>query len=101
MSSKYTENQLRFLKTMTKYIWWQTEEESLENISHVISQVLNIGTLEDLSMLFSLFSHKVLIETLANSKPGYFSQRSWNFWHVKLLRCDLKDIPPLPRRGFY
>ena len=101
MAETYTAEQRNILRELTKYIWWQTPEETLKNSMRLIAQVLNIGTLEDLVILFNNFPKEDITESLIKAEPGYFNEKSWYFWHIYLLKYDYQDIPPLPRRGFY
>jgi hypothetical protein len=101
MTENYTAEQRKILRDLSKYIWWQTPEETLENSRRLIAQILNIGTLEDLIILFNNFHKDDISESLVRAEPGDFNEKSWYFWHIYLLKRDYKDIPPLPQRGFY
>lgn len=96
----FTSSQIEVLKTFTKkYIWWKNTEESLLNPERIICQVMNIGTLEDASLLEKSFKKEVLIEFLKNSELGWLDLKSWNFWHLRFgLKSYLDPVPPLPVR---
>jgi hypothetical protein len=83
-----------------KYIWWQTPESAPMNPHRIIAQVMNIGTFEDARALLKHAGEAELRQVLQNARPGEFSERSWNYWHLVLGVARLDSIPPLPVRRF-
>jgi hypothetical protein len=98
----YTKRQIDFLKSMTKYIWWESVEESLARPQRILAQVMELGTTEDIADVIDLFSEEALTDILKNAESGWFSARSWNFWHFRLnLAKKSEDIPPMKKRSFF
>ncbi len=83
-----------------KYIWWKTPTEAMACPRRVMAQVMDIGTLDDNVRLLDAAGGELLAAVLANASPGWFSPRSWAFWHCKLGLSDAHHIPPMPRRRF-
>jgi len=83
-----------------KYIWWKDPEDSIRYPKKIISQVMNIGTIEDLSSLSDLLPAEYLIETLSSAEIGQFSAKSWEFWHYRLGICEFGKVPEMPARSF-
>jgi len=80
------------------YIWWMTPEQAMENPKRVMAQVMNLGTGQDREVLESLVDAETLKSVLQGAKAGWFTQKRWIFWHVRLKVCDSDKVPPLPKR---
>lgn len=84
-----------------KYIWWQSSKESLAYPLRVVAQVLNLGTAPDCITLEEYFGKKMMRAALKQAEPGWFRERSWNFWHYRLgLTPWGAEPPPLPTRSY-
>lgn len=88
------------LEFAAKYIWWKDPEDAIRYPKKVISQVMNIGTLEDMSSLSELLPAEYLIGTLTSAEIGQFSDKSWGFWHYRLGLCEFGKVPAMPSRSF-
>ena len=55
----------------------------LRQPDRVIAQVLEFGDFDSL---------------LRRAQPGWFSPRSWSYWHLKLGLSASGAVPPLPQR---
>lgn len=84
----------------SRYIWWKTPEESVETPSRVMAQVMNIGDYEDVHNLYLLVGDDVLRDVLENAEAGWFNERSWCYWHVRLGLSNGDDVPRMPVRRF-
>ena len=97
----FEDNRSLILGLAKKYIWWENPEAALRNPYRVLAGAMNLGTLEDYHSLFKVFGGQVLAETLKKSAPGWFSPKSWSFWHRVLGIGDVSEpVPPLPERDF-
>jgi len=83
-----------------KYIWWKTPEEALRHPARVIAQVMDLGEFRDVAELSAAVGEDVLRQTLQQAQAGWFSPRSWHFWHYRLRLCGAGQVPPLPQRTF-
>lgn len=83
-----------------KYIWWQPPEVAVKDRHRVIAQVMNLGTFEDVQALRKQAGEMALKQVLREARPGEFSERSWNYWHLILRLSQLRAVPPLPVRRF-
>ena len=85
----------------TRYIWWKTADDALRYPERILAQVMNLGTYEDLGRLLATFTDEVLRDVLERAEPGWFNERSWAFWHVRMGSTPMNGTPPpLPRRTF-
>lgn len=84
------------LKRLRKrYIWWKTPGiEPDEN--RTIAQVMDIGTYEDVKALTAEVGRIRIKQVLSDARPGWFSSRSWDYWHLVLGLSKFDEIPPQP-----
>ncbi len=80
-----------------KYVWWETPEWACKHPYVFLANLMNLGFWEDWCLARQIFGDQFLREVLLNAPPGYFSNRSWDYWHLKL---GFDKIPPLPKRKF-
>ena len=84
-----------------KYIWWQAPEEAARRPQRVMAQVMDLGTFADVRMLEKTAGAQALAEVISQAEPGWFSPRSWHFWHCRLgLVQSGRPVPALPVRRF-
>jgi hypothetical protein len=83
-----------------RYIWWKSPEEALRYPGHVIAQVMNIGSYEDVQKLRSLVGEAALIDAISKAEAGQFNEKSWHYWHYRLGLADLGRVPSLPVRQY-
>jgi len=83
-----------------KYIWWQKPEEAVQRPRRVMAQVMNLGTFADVRALEKAAGPAALAEVLRGAEPGWFTPRSWHFWHHRLGLVKSGPVPALPTRCF-
>ena len=97
-----TPNQERaLLEPLTaRLIWWQPAEDSLRHPDRVIARVMDIGEYDAVLRLRRELGDRRLTSVLRKAQAGWFSPRSWTYWHRKLGVTPSGPVPPLPRRSF-
>lgn len=89
------------LELAKKYIWWQAPGEAVSDPYRVLSGAMNLGSYDDYKKILNSFGEVVLLKVLNSSAPGWFSARSWSFWHRVLDAVGISEsVPPLPKREF-
>lgn len=84
-----------------KYIWWQAPEEAARRPRRVMAQVMDLGTFADVRTLEKTAGAQALADVIDQAEPGWFSARSWHFWHHRLgLVPSGRPVPDLPMRRF-
>ena len=83
-----------------KYIWWQQPEEAAQRPQRVMAQVMDLGTFADVRALEKAAGPAALAEVIRGAEPGWFSPRSWHFWHLRLGLAGVGAVPALPTRSF-
>lgn len=83
-----------------KYIWWQTPEEAALRPQRVMAQVMDLGTFADVRSLEKAAGPDALAQVVRHAEPGWFSPRSWHFWHRRLGLAVDGVVPAMPVRRF-
>lgn len=89
------------LQLAKKYLWWQKPEEAVSRPERVLAAAMNSGSLEDYQTLYRVFGVQTLSSVVQMQIPGWFSVKSWSFWHRVLDLTPLSEaVPPPPGREF-
>lgn len=81
-----------------KYIWWKTPEEAVAFPERVIAQVMELGDYDDVQTLARDVGDAVLRRVIGRAEPGWFSEKSWAYWHYRLGLARIGHVPALPVR---
>jgi len=84
-----------------RYLWWRPADGRPFPEARLIAQVMNIGTYSDIRRLESEFRPRQLARVMLDAAPGWFSDRSWEFWRGRLKDSGLPIPPSAPRRPFH
>lgn len=71
------------IPTSFKPYLWSYDFDNLDKENHkkiIVTQVLNLGSLEAVKDLFHFYSKKDIQSCLRDTKPTTFNKRSYNFW---------------------
>jgi hypothetical protein len=84
-----------------KYLWWRPIDGQLFSQDRVVAQAMNLGTYEDIIRLEVVLGQVRLAEVMLHAEPGWFSDRSWEFWRGRLSYATGAVLPEkAPRRAF-
>ena len=86
------------LKDMAHYIWWEKPDVAVQDPYRLIAQVMNMGLMDDVLRVLHECGRDCLKDILKNAEPGWFTPKSWNFWHIFLRLSKYNNVPPLPER---
>ena len=92
------DNSYNLRRLATKYIWWKNPEEALKNPDRILAQVMDIGDYNDALFLIQHVGEDRLRRVLAQAEAGFFSPKSWTYWHYRLGLSKLGEVPDLPTR---
>lgn len=86
-----------------KYLWWENPKKIVKTDPYrVLASAMRYANEKSEMAKLNGLDKNILIEVLHNAQPGWFDKKSWSYWHYILHVISIdKDIPPLPKRGFY
>ena len=76
-----------------KYVWWQAPGHTLADGRLLLAQMMTLGTADDVRWLLSVVSSEDMLRVLDDPPVGVFNRRSWAFWHLRLGRDVIPDLP--------
>jgi hypothetical protein len=81
-----------------RYVWWQPPEQTLARRDHLLCQLMQLGTFEDVREARKLLGDDAFRQALRAAPPGVLDPPSWNFWHLLLFHLPPPPPPvrPLP-----
>ena len=96
----YSLTDKELLEDFAHYVWWEQKDEIIANnpLRIVASAMKEANDLQQFKKVCE-FSDDLLRKTLNNAQAGWFDNKSWHFWHIRLYGIDCV-IPPLPKRGY-
>jgi hypothetical protein len=84
-----------------RYLWWQPVAELPFTEDRVVAQIMNFATYDDLLRLEAGLGQSRLVSVMLHAEPGWFSDRSWEFWRGRLSFATGAALPDkAPRRAF-
>jgi hypothetical protein len=84
-----------------KYLWWKPVGAKSHSDDRIIAQTMNLATYDDILLLEQTVGKERLVEIMLHAEPGWFSDRSWEFWRGRLSVATGATIPnEAPRRAF-
>jgi hypothetical protein len=85
-----------------KYLWWEPVGGQPHSEDRIIAQTMNLGTYNDILLLEQTVGQARLVEIMLRAEPGWFNDRSWEFWRGRLSLATGAVIPhEAPRRAFH
>jgi hypothetical protein len=85
-----------------KYVWWEPIGDEPHSEERIIGQAMNFGTFDDTRRLETTLGYDRLAKVMLQAAPGWFSDRSWEFWRGRLALALGKAMPEEPpRRSFH
>lgn len=84
-----------------KYFWWEPVGLEPRSPSRILAQAMDLATFEDVRRLEDQLGAETLVRVMLSAQPGWFSDRSWEFWRGRLAFVTGRAIPEEPpRRSF-
>jgi hypothetical protein len=92
----------RLLKDLErKYLWWGPVGGEPRSELRIVAQIMNFGTYDDIRRVEMVLGPHCLSNVMRRAEPGWFSDRSWEFWRGRLSRALEQAMPEeAPRRSF-
>jgi hypothetical protein len=81
-----------------KYFWWEPVGVGPRSHARILAQAMNLAMFEDVRRLENVLDPDLLAETMLKAEPGWFDERSWEFWRGRLTHVTGRSIPLAPPR---
>ncbi|HTH77343.1 MAG TPA: hypothetical protein VL593_00075 [Ramlibacter sp.] len=88
------------MRLASKYIWWKPGAQAVSQPDRVAAQVMELGDWDDVMLLRESEGDDFLRQVLLRAEAGQFSERSWNYWNLRLGLGRPGNLPPMPTRHF-
>lgn len=83
------------MRIASRLAWFISPEEAIEQPQLLLTQVMTLGTIEDVLTVRQAVGLDEFRKVLDSASPGAFDPRSWAYWN---LICGRRTAPPLPSR---
>ena len=84
-----------------KYFWWEPVGSDARTPDRILAQAMNLAPFAEVRRLETTLGCDTLREAMLHAEPGWFSDRSWEFWRGRLALATGRAIPEEPpRRSF-
>jgi|SRR5215207_4403059 len=84
-----------------KFFWWEPVVSAPRSHTRILAQAMNLAPYDDIRRLERTLGPVCLVQVMLDAGPGWFSERSWEFWRGRLVRQTGTAVPETPpRRSF-
>ena len=84
-----------------KYVWWKPIGDEPHSDERIVAQIMNLSTFDDVLRMERTLGGERLAQVMLRAQPGWFSERSWEFWRGRLSLALGRTLPEeAPRRSF-
>ncbi len=83
-----------------KYFWWEPVGSQARSALRILAQAMDLASFEDVRCLETVVGVNQLADVMANAEPGWFSDKSWEFWRGRLSLATGQVIAEQPPRRF-
>jgi hypothetical protein len=85
-----------------KFFWWEPVGSEPRSHARILAQAMSLALFDDIRHLERTVGGARLVEAMLEAEPGWFSERSWEFWRGRLQHATGLAIPEAPpRRSFH
>lgn len=83
-----------------KYFWWEPIGTQPRSEARILAQAMEFASFADIKRIEREIDQEQLVELMRLSEPGWFSEKSWEFWRGRLAAATGQSIPDQrPRRS--
>lgn len=85
-----------------KYFWWEPVGSQPRSDARILAQTMNLASFADVRRLEIEAGPNKLHDVMIAAEPGWFSEKSWEFWRGRLAGATSSAVPEEPpRRSFH
>lgn len=83
-----------------KYFWWEPVGTAPRSPERIVAQAMTMASFDDIRRLERELGRTALVATMLAAQPGWFDDKSWEFWRGRLAFATGRTIPEhAPRRS--
>jgi len=79
-----------------KYFWWEPVGSQPRSDVRVLAQAMELASFADIRRMENVVGSDRLVEIMRQAEPGWFSEKSWEFWRGRLTVATGQSIPDQP-----
>jgi hypothetical protein len=84
-----------------RFFWWEPIGSAPRSDARILAQAMRFASFADVRRLEEAIGAHRLAGALLGAEPGWFDERSWEFWRGRLALATGRTIPEQPpRRSF-
>jgi hypothetical protein len=81
-----------------RFFWWEPVGSQPRSDIRILAQAMNFASFSDVRRLETALGPNVLADVMLGAEPGWFNERSWEFWRGRLALATGREIPQSPPR---
>ena len=81
-----------------KYFWWEPVGSQPRSDARILAQAMEWASFADIKRIESVVGQDRLVGFMRQTEPGWFSEKSWEFWRGRLSAATGQAIPDQPPR---
>jgi len=84
-----------------RFFWWEPLESQMRSHARILAQAMRFASFDDVRHLERTLGFDRLADAMLEAEPGWFDERSWEFWRGRLSFATGRAIPSTsPKRSF-
>ena len=84
-----------------KFFWWEEVGSRPRSHARILAQAMNLAPFADVRHLEKTLGSHRLVQAMLEAEPGWFDERTWEFWRGRLTLATGLAIPDAPpQRSF-
>jgi hypothetical protein len=81
-----------------KYFWWEPVGSQPRSQARILAQAMELASYADIRRIENVVGRERLVSLMRYAEPGWFSEKSWEFWRGRLSAATGQTIPDQPPR---
>jgi hypothetical protein len=85
----------------SRFFWWEPAGSQPRSPARILAQAMDLAPFDVVLRLEKQLGCDRLAEAMLAAEPGWFSDRSWEFWRGRLVLATGRAIPEDPPRRLF
>lgn len=79
-----------------KYFWWEPVGSQPRSDARIFAQAMELASFAEIRRIERTLGHERLVALMRRAEPGWFSEKSWEFWRGRLSAAAGQALPDQP-----